>query len=161
KSDLPRASKMDDRRFLRRVAEAEDAVQISNPHQLLYTPANAISFPRRHFDLNAKSVSAQVRLKGQSFFDVLIAFRHLINSGYKDVKGFVKQFSIRNVPEFELKYALARLGVLAFLGDDAFALFRQIAVAVAIDVELVAVLPQPHPRLGFGAEDEQAVFGFG
>src|SRR5262249_52744968 len=43
------------------------------------------------------------------------------------------------------------------LSGELLALVRQVAVAVAVEVECLAVLDQPDARLSLGAEDEQAV----
>ena len=90
--------------------------------------------------------------------DAMEGFSYFARRATKTLDALVRPAADGDVAELEGVFALlGSAALLGLLGGDLFAGLGEVAVAVAVDVEGVAVLDEPDAVLALGAEDEEAV----
>ncbi len=155
---------MHDRRVLGALGELKEAGAVHA--RVLTDPAgdrDRVAGTRTDFERQPKVVNQRflvlARERQQLLFPAFLGLEALIHAVLHNDQALVLQLAFENVARFNV--ALGGIGAFLNFAEPrkthALARLGQIAVAVAVDVEKIAVDHEPNARRRLGPEDQQAV----
>jgi hypothetical protein len=121
---------------------------------LLDAASDTFSFPSRQLDIDAQIADAPFRQPCDLLFQIRVECSERIRLADVKSQVFMRPCAVADL--FYLKYVFIQI-FHSLLGDDFLPLLGEIAVAVAIDVQRLAVQHEPNARLRLGTEYQQAI----